>query len=156
MTYPIQYWQVVLGKFLAGMAIFLGMLLLTFHFPLFMLMWGHPDSGEIVAGYIGLVLLGGAFVSVGILATSFTKSQNIAFIIGAGILFAFLILGLIGKSMVGQGAFVDFISYLSLTDHFRNFSMGIINTRDIVFYISVIIFSIFTAVRVVEMKRWQG
>jgi ABC-2 type transport system permease protein len=157
MTYPIQDWEVVLGKFFAGFGIFIGMMVLTFHFPLFLFMWGNSDPGVIFTGYLGLILLGATFLSIGMLATSFTQSQNVAYIVAAGILFVLLmILGKIGDSMVGQGSFADFIAYISFSEHFRSFAMGIINSRDVIFYLSVIFFALFTSIRIVEIKRWKG
>ena len=156
MTYPIQDWEVVMGKFLAGFALFIGMLLLTFHFPLFLLMWGNPDPGAIAAGYLGLIFLGGTFLSIGILATSSTRSSNVAFIIAAGVLFGLMIMGQVAISLAGTGPLADFISYISITEHFRNFTVGVINSKDIVFYISVIFFALFTSIRLVEMRRWRN
>lgn len=156
MTYPIQDWEVVMGKFLAGFALFMGMLLMTFHFPLFLFMWGNPDPGAIVAGYLGLILLGGTFLSIGMLATSSTRSSNVAFMIAAGVLFGMMIIGQVAVSIAGTGPFADFISYISITEHFRNFTIGVINSKDIVFYASVMIFALFTSIRLVEMRRWKS
>ncbi|MCD6218439.1 ABC transporter permease subunit [bacterium] len=156
MTYPIQDWEVVMGKFLAGFALFMGMLLLTFHFPLFLLMWGNPDPGAILAGYLGLILLGGTFLSIGMLATSSTKSPNVAFIMAAGVLFGLTVIGQVAINFAGTGAIADFVSYISITEHFRNFTMGTINSKDIVFYLSVIFFALFASIRLVEMRRWKN
>lgn len=156
MTYPIQDWEVVLGKFFSGFLLFIGMLLLTFHFPLFLIMWGNPDPGAIAAGYLGLLLLGGTFLSVGLLATSLTNSPNVAFMIGAGILFAFFLLGRLVIVITGTGPVADFLSYVSIIEHFRNFTMGIINSKDIVFFLSVIFFMLFASIRVVEIRRWKS
>ena len=154
MTYPIQDWEVVLGKFLAGFALFIGMMILTFHFPLFLLMWGKPDPGQMLAGYIGLIFLGASFLSIGMIATSSTKSSNAAYMITAGVLFGFLVVQVFG--LMGTSPIFRFLAYLSLMEHFRNFTMGIINSRDIVFYLSVIVFSLFFSVRVVEIERWKS
>jgi ABC-2 type transport system permease protein len=154
MTYPIQDWEVVLGKFCAGMALFIGMLVLTFHYPLFLFMWGNPEPGAIITGYIGLIFLGAAFISIGILATSSTGSSNTAYVITAGVLFGFLIIGSLG--MIGSGPVFRFLAYISLIEHFRTFSLGVLNSKDIVFYLTVIIFAIFFSIRVVEIERWKS
>ena len=154
MTYPIQDWEAVLGKFFAGLALFIGMLVLTFHFPLFLLMWGNPDPGQMLAGYVGLFFLGASFLSIGMLATSSTKSSNAAYMITAGVLFAFLVVGIF--STIGTGSVFKFLAYVSLMEHFRNFMMGIINSRDIVYYLSVIFFALFFSVRIVEIERWKS
>ena len=156
MTYPIQDWEVVLGKFFAGFMLFMGMLILTFHFPVFLFMWGNPDPGAVFAGYLGMILLGATFLSIGLLATSLTSSPNVAFMIGAGILFAFFLLGRIVIVIAGAGPVANFLAYVSLIEHFRNFTMGIINSKDIVFFLSVIFFMLFASIRVVEIRRWRS
>jgi len=154
MTYPIQDWEVVLGKFFAGFALFIGLLVMTFHFPLFLFMWGNPEPGRIIGGYIGLLFLGATFISIGVLATSSTESSNTAWVITAGVLFAFVILGSLG--MVGSGSVFKFLSYVSLIEHFRTFSFGVLSSRDIIFYLSVIVFSLFLSIRIVEIERWKS
>lgn len=155
MTYPLQDWEVVLGKFLAAFALFLGMVLITaFIYPTFMMMYSEPDKGTIFTSYLGIILIGACYIALGVFASAITKSQTVSAIIGIGVLFGLMLCYYAGSlDLFGLG---KVLAYLSPVEHFiSSFGQGAINTRDVVYYLSFIFFLLFLSVRVVEIKRWQ-
>lgn len=152
LTLPITNWQVVLGKFLASVA-FLGIMLLgTLTIPLTLLLLGDVDLGPVVGGYIGALFLGGAYLALGIFISSLTKNQIIAFILGLAACFiAFFISSeyvLIGVS----SASANIISTIGLGSHFNSISRGVIDSRDIIFYISFIFLFLWLNKKVIEER----
>lgn len=154
MTYPLRDWEVVIGKYLSSVILFLVMVVLTLQFPIFLIAFGQPDMGPIVTNYIGFILLGASFLAVGILGSALSKSQMLASVISFAIVFGLLIVGVAGN-FLGGGRLSHVMEYLPGTTHYERFAMGLVDTRDILFFFSFIIFSLFTAVRVVEIKRWK-
>jgi ABC-2 type transport system permease protein len=154
MTYPLRDWEVVLGKYLASFFLFLVMILCTIEFPVFLFAYGSPDAGPILTGYLGFLLIGASFLAVGMLGTSLAKSQMLASGISFSILIGLMIFGYAGR-LLGGGRFSHVLEYLPGTAHFENFARGLIDTRDIIFFVTFIFFTLFTAIRVVEIKRWK-
>ena len=154
MTYPLRDWEVVLGKYLASFALFLVLVLCTIEFPLFLYAYGKPDFGPIITGYLGFILLGASFLAVGMLGTSLARSQMLATGISFSIILGLMIFGYAGR-FLGGGSFSQLFEYLPGTAHFANFAQGLIDTRDLIFFASFIFFSLFTAIRVVEINRWK-
>lgn len=152
MTYPISDWQVVLGKYFASLLLFVFVLALTLQYPLFLGLFASPDWGTILTSYLGALLLGASFISIGILASSMTKSAVTAAVISLLVLFTLRFLS--AGSIIG-GPLGKTFYYLSFTGQFDNFSNGLIDTRDVVYMLSFIIFSLFTAIRVIEINRWK-
>jgi ABC-2 type transport system permease protein len=136
LTNPVQEWQVVVGKFLASVVLLLVMLALTVLYPIFLLIFGNPDKGPILAGYLGVLLQGAAFMAVGLFASSLTQNQ----IIAALLAFAFLLILWLSDNL-GQflgGTLGSIVSYVSVTNHFQDFPNGVINTKDVVYYLTLI------------------
>ncbi|MEO7994178.1 MAG: ABC transporter permease subunit, partial [bacterium] len=155
MTYPLQDWEVVLGKYFAALALFSSMVLITaLIYPIFLFMYSHPDKGTIFTSYVGILLLGATFIALGVLASALTKSQTVSAMIGMGVLFALMLCYYAGSlDMLGVG---KVLAYISPVEHFINsFGQGSINTRDVVYFLTVIGFFLFASIRVVEIKRWQ-
>lgn len=155
MTYPLQDWEVVLGKYLAALALFLAFVALTaIAYPAFLLMYGSPDKGTILTSYLGIVLIGASYLALGVLASALTKSQTVSAMIGIGVLFGLMLCYYAGS--IDLYGFGKVLAYLSPVEHFTNsFGNGAINTRDVVYYLTFIFFFLFASVRVVEIKRWQ-
>ncbi len=153
-TSPIRTSEVVLGKFL-GYALFLVFLLvltLAHTVPLFK--FGEPDPGIIISSYIGIFLMGIAFISAGIFASSMTENQIISIIVSFGILLLFWVLGWAKHTM--EGELKDLLAYLSFSDHFQSFSQGVIDTRDVVYYLSFTAVMLFFTHMSLESRRWSG
>ena len=153
-TYPVKDFEAILGKFASAMTVFCLMLVLSGLYPLLIWRFGSIESGPLMAGYLGLFLLGATFISIGIFASSLTENQIVAAVITFGALLFFWI---IGWSAVFAGPKVaDLLNYLSIIEHFQNFSKGVIDTKDVVYYLSFSFFALFLTVRTLESKKWRG
>jgi len=153
MTAPLRHWHVTLGKFAACLIVYALMLACTFSYVCVLLIYGEPDPGPILAGYMGLFLMGAAFISVGLLASSLTENQIVAAVISFGALLLFYIIGWLSAT-VGSTA-GQLLSYLSIVDHLDDFLKGVIDTKDVVFYLSFILSGPFLAVRSAESYSWR-
>ncbi|MDY7040710.1 MAG: ABC transporter permease [Chloroflexota bacterium] len=153
LTSPVQDWEVVLGKWLASLGLFAAIILLTGYYPLILWRYGNPDWGPVLSGYVGLLLLGGAMLALGTLASALTSNQIVAAVLGVGlIVLAWLVDALsqfVGPPLAGV------LTYLSLGTHFFDFLRGIVDTKDIVYYLSVIVLALFLSTRVLETRRWR-
>jgi ABC-2 type transport system permease protein len=152
MTYPINDWEVVLGKYMSSLLLYVFALALTIQYPIFLGIFSKPDWGMILTSYLGAILLGASFLAMGVLASSLSKSAVTAAVISLLVLFTlrFLSAGSIIGGPIGKTFY-----YLSFSGQFNNLSNGLIDTRDIVYMISFIFFALFTAVRVIEINRWK-
>lgn len=153
LTAPVRDTEVVLGKFLGSLGMLAVMLALTLYFPLLLWAFGDPDIGPIITGYLGLFLLGAASLSIGLFASSITTNQIVAAVIAGGILAVLYFIGMAGDAM--SGAAGNMISYISLYSHFPAFMAGIIDTKAIIYYLSVIALFLFLSIRSVETGRWS-
>ncbi|RPJ47672.1 MAG: ABC transporter [Candidatus Latescibacterota bacterium] len=155
MTLPLRDHEVVLGKFLASFFFLTVTLALSFSVPVLVALLGDPDAGAIWGGYIGAVLLGAAFLAIGLFVSSLTENQIIAFIIGITLIFAFFI---VSEEFVIYNAprfLVPVLKYLGLGAHYDSIGRGVIDTRDVIYYLSVIGFFLFLNVRSVESRKWK-
>jgi ABC-2 type transport system permease protein len=152
LTAPIQDWEIIVGKYLASVALFLIPVALTLIYPFVILHYGTPDIGPMIGGYVGLVLFGAAFLAVGMLATSLTQNQVVAALVAVAILLGLWLIGAFASSTRAPVSTV--LNYLSIITHYNEFSRGLIDTRDVVYYLSVIVISLFLSVRVLETRRW--
>ncbi|MGD9765098.1 MAG: ABC transporter permease [Candidatus Binatia bacterium] len=153
MTSPISVTEVVLGKFLGAFAFVFFMVLLTAVYPLILFLFGNPEPGVVLSGLLGLLLMAAAFVSVGLLTSSFTENQIIA---AVSCLVTLLLLWVIAWPAETAGPTLGAVlKYLSLTDHFAEMVRGVINTSDLVYFFSVIVLALFLTQRSVESVRWR-
>jgi len=153
LTAPVRDTEVVFGKFLGSMGMLVSMLALTFCFPILLWIFGDPDTGPILTSYLGLFLLGAASLSIGMFASSITSNQIVAAVIAGGILAVLYFIGMAGDSITG--AIGDILSYISLYYHFPAFTIGIIDTQAIVYYLSIIALFLFLTIRSIETSRWS-
>ncbi len=141
LTLPVSFMDIAIGKFIAATAFTIAMLLPTLAYPLLISTIGDLDPGPVIGGYLGTILLAGAYCSIGLLASSLTRNQIIAFIIGCAICFTLTILDKVLFFM--PTAVIAVVEYISANFHFSNISKGIIDSRDLVYFLSVIFISIF-------------
>lgn len=155
LTLPIRDWEVVFGKFLAGLA-FLGLAVaLTFPLAITVSALGNPDPGPMIGGYVGLLLLGAAYLAIALFASSLTENQIVAFIVGITLSF---VLFIIGEDIVLISApqwMAPVLRYLGLGQHFASITRGVIDSRDLVYYLSVIGFFLYLNVKSVESRKWR-
>ncbi|MDO9333816.1 MAG: ABC transporter permease subunit [Dehalococcoidales bacterium] len=152
LTSPVRDSDVVLGKFLGSMGILITMLVLTLFYPLLLVIFGDPDMGPIWTSYLGLFLLGSTALSVGIFASSLTSNQIVAAVVSGAILFGLWVIGIIASS--APQALQQVLSYISLSYHSAGFEVGIIDTRDIVYYLSITALFLYFSTRSIEASRW--
>lgn len=153
MTSPLTVTEIVLGKFFGAFAFVFFMLLLTFVYPLILVVYGNPEIGVLLSGFLGLLLLATAFVAVGLLTSSFTENQIIA---AVSCLVALLLLYVISWPADTAGETMGAVlKYVSLTEHFSELVKGVIDTRDLVYFGSVILLALFLTQRSVESLRWR-
>jgi len=135
LTLPVTFLDVVLGKFLAGLAFITIMLVPTLAYPVTVSLLGQLDWGPVVGGYLGAILLGASFTAIGLFASSLTRNQIIAFIVGMAICFT---LTLIDKMLFFlPQSLLGVLEYLGADFHFENISKGIIDSRDVLYFLSV-------------------
>jgi ABC-2 type transport system permease protein len=151
LTMPVTFTSVVTGKFIAAVAFIGAMLVPTISYPIFISFIGKLDWGPVIAGYLGVIMLGAAFSAVGILSSSITRNQIVAFIIGSVICFA---LTLVERMIFFVPAgFVTALEYLGANVHFQNVAKGIIDSRDILYFISVSFVALYGANLVIQRKN---
>lgn len=135
LTLPVTFLEVVLGKFLSAVAFIAAMLIPTLAYPITVALLGQLDWGPVIGGYIGVVLLGAAFAAIGLFASSLTRNQIIAFIIGVAICFG---LTLIDKMLFFlPRSTLAVLVYLGADHHFQNIAKGVIDSRDVLYFLSV-------------------
>ena len=153
LTAPVRTGEIVAGKFIAAAAFMLIMIGLAGIFPLILVMFGNPEVGVMISGYLGLALLSVTFVSVGLFTSSLTQNQIIAAISCFGILLLLYVIS--WPAQAGGSQFADLLRYLSLPDHFGQMVSGIVDTRDLVYFASMITVALFLTQRAVESVRWR-
>src|SRR5580692_7807842 len=152
LTAPIRTGEIVAGKFIAAASFTLIMVALAWIFPLILIIFGDPEVGVMFAGYLGLALLALSFVAVGLFTSSLTQNQIVAAISSFGLLILLYVIS--WPAEAGGGIVSSVLSYLSLPEHFSTMTRGVIDTSDIVFFLSVIVLALFLTQRSVESARW--
>jgi gliding motility-associated transport system permease protein len=154
LTSPVKDVEIILGKFLGALGLYVAMLLVTLLYIAILFVYGSPEWRPLIAAYLGLLLLGGAFISIGLLVSSTTNNQIVAGIVSFVV---FLLLWIIGWFAESAGPTAGGIaSYLSITEHFDDFSKGIIDTKHVIYYLSLITFGLFLTAKSVDTERWRG
>jgi len=152
-TSPISIGQIILGKFAASALVLLAMLGLTGVLSVFTFLHGNPEIVPILNGYLGLFLMGAAFIAVGIFFSSLTENQIVAAILTFGALLLFWIINWASSS--AAGLWKDVLNYLSFFQHFDNMTQGILDTTDIVYYASFAFLGLFLTHSVIQSRRWR-
>ncbi len=155
LTLPVKDYEAVLGKFLAAFAFLAFVLLLSLTVPLSVAFLGNPDPGPIIGGYIGLLLLGGAFVAIGTAISSMTENQFIAFLLTVVVCVALLAIEELFTYISLPGSISFLVQFLDVGHHFDSIGRGVIDSRDIIFYLSVTAFFLFLNIRSVESRKWS-
>jgi ABC-2 type transport system permease protein len=153
MTLPVKDWEIVIGKFLSSFFFLMLTVCLTFPLAVTVYLLGSPDMGPIWGGYLGAFLLGGAYLAIGLFSSSITENQIVSFIIAIIISFAFLIIGEDFVIINAPSSLVPILSYLGLGAHFQSIGRGVIDSRDILYYLSVMIFFLFLNHIAIEQKK---
>lgn len=153
MTSPVKLTGVVIGKYFAVLTVFLVMTAISLIYPLILSIYGNPPVAQTIGGYIGFILLGATFISIGVFASSLTENQIIAAVVTFVILLVIWLMDAI-SSMLG-GFLSKVLNWFSLMSRYNDFNLGILNLSPIVYYISFTIVFLFLTVRVIEKRRWS-
>ena len=153
-TYPLTDWAVILGKFLAALLIYLILVGLTLTYGVAFAFVSRLDWGSLLTGYLGLILLGGSCLALGLFASSLTENQIVAGVTAFALLLLFWIIGWVQE--LGFGGPGGVFQYLSMMEHYDSFTRGVIDTRDLVYYLSFIYFFLFLTKRQLESRRWRA
>jgi ABC-2 type transport system permease protein len=157
MTKPVREWEAVLGKYLAGLSFLFIVLVLTLPTPLTVagLSQNGLDWGVLLASYLGALMIGAAYLAIGGWVGSFTANQIVAFILGLALIFTGFIIGESLVTMFAPGFLVTPLEYLGLNRHYVSISRGVIDTRDVIYYLSVVFLFLYLTVRAVESRKWS-
>lgn len=154
LTFPVKDIEALLGKYFGCLGIYAVMLALTIPCILLLEWFGDPELGVIIAGYIGMLLVGSAFIALGLFMSSLSENQIVAAVLSFASL---MVLYVIGFSAAYAGETVgNVMTYISITTHFETFAKGVIDTSDVNYYIIFTIFFLFLSMRSLESKRWRG
>jgi ABC-2 type transport system permease protein len=152
-TMPVGDWEVVLGKFFGALALVAVAILLTLAYPITLSRMGDIDWGAVAGGYLGLILMAAAYLAIGLMASSWTRNQVVAFIVAFAVTFSLYLCGKLLPILPPRLA--PILEYLSLDSHFANISKGVIDSRDIIYYVSLVGACLFLATRSLESRRWR-
>jgi ABC-2 type transport system permease protein len=155
LTWPVSDVEVVLGKFLATFSLLAIVVVLSISIPVTIAIIGHPDMGQIVGQYLGALLMGAAYLAIGLWVSSMTENQIVAFILGAVATFVLFIISTSFVTMMLPPWLAGFLTYAGLGSHFESISRGVIDSRDIVYYLSVIGFFLFLNVCSLGSRKWE-
>lgn len=154
LTAPITDFEIIMGKFLGALALFAAMLSVTLLHMGLLFFYGNPEWKPIATGYLGLLLMGGSFLSLGLFISSLTKNQIVAGMITFSVFLLLWVINWVSTFVSPDTQTV--INYLSVTEHFDDFSRGIIDTKHIVYYLSFIATGLFLTMKSVDSERWRG
>ncbi len=152
-TMPVRDWEVVVGKFLAAMALLCTAIGLTLVFAITVKSLGPLDRGPAIGGYLGLVLMGGAYVAIGVMASALTRNSIVSFIVAFAISFALYLLGRLTQFL--PQALQKLVAFLSIDGHFENIGRGVVDSRDVIYYLSVMTVCLLIATLSLESRRWK-
>jgi ABC-2 type transport system permease protein len=153
LTMPVRDTEVILGKFLAAFGLLAVLLALTLAYPISVSTLGNLDWGPVWAGYLALLLEGGAMLALGVLASSWTDNQLIAFFTSGMICFVFWVVSRFLPFIPSEAASV--VEWLSFDYHFQDIVRGVVDSRHVIYFLSVIGFSLALAFRSLESRRWS-
>lgn len=155
LTWPIKDIEVVMGKFLASFCFLAIAILLSITIPVTISILGNPDGGSIFCGYIGAILLGGAYLAIGLWVSSLTENQIVAFIGGVVVTFCLFMVGNPFITLLAPPAIVPLLQFIGIGNHFESIGRGVIDSRDVIYYASVIGFFLFLNYCSLESRKWE-
>ena len=154
LTSPVTDAQIILGKFLGAVTLYALMLAVTWIHVAILFIYGNPEWKPILSGYLGLLLMGASFLSIGLLISSLTRNQIVAGMVTFSVL---LLMWTVSWMADSAGPMMQkVLMALSITDHFDDFSKGVIALNHLVYYLSFITFGLFLTAKSVDSERWRG
>jgi ABC-2 type transport system permease protein len=153
MTSPLTIPQIVLGKFFGVVSILLVTLLILAIYPALLFFFNHPDAGPILTGFLGLLLIGAAFLAAGLFFSSVTENQIVAAVMAFVFLLILWIINWVSRSEAWYG---QLFQYVSIYQRFDDFTQGVLNLKDVFFYLSFVFFALFVTGIVLQSQRWKS
>ena len=153
LTSPLRLSAIIIGKYLAALIIYAIILLLTATYAIFVFVYGNPELAPLLTAYLGLFLLGAVFIAIGLFASALTENQVIAAVISFSSILLIWVISWVGES--GPGAWRGILTYLSFFSHFKNMVSGVIDTQDIVYYLSFIFLGLYLTRSLFEFRKWR-
>jgi ABC-2 type transport system permease protein len=154
LTAPLTDAQIILGKFVGAVALYGLMLAITLLNVGLLFWYGNPEWKPVATGYLGLLLMGGCFISVGMFISSLTRNQIVAAVITFSTFLMLWVINWVGES--AGPVTREIVSFLSITEHFEDFVKGVIDTKHLVYYLSFMTFGLFLTAKSVDSERWRG
>jgi len=154
LTYPVRDGAVLAGKYLAALGLYALMIGLTVLYPLIVVYFARLEWGPVLTGYLGLLLTGATFIAVGVFASSLTENQIVAAVTTFGVLLIFWILG--WSADYAGGSIGRVLQFLSILEHNDSFSKGVLDTKDVLYYVNFTALALFLTLRSLEARRWKG
>ncbi len=153
LTLPVSTIDIIISKFLASLVFMAIMLLPTISYPIFISFMGNVDIGPVIGSYIGALFLASAFCAIGVLTSAITENQIVAFILSLAICFVLYFIGERNILVFVPVMLVDFLQFLGANYHFQNIAKGLIDSRDILYFISVSFIGIYLTYFILEKKK---
>jgi len=157
LTSPIETWHIVAGKFLAGLVLVTLCIVMTLLVPWTVSKFGNLDPGPVWGGYLGAVLMGGTLIAIGMFLSAFTQDQIVSFLVSVVVLLSLVMLGhnYIASEFTGGSTFGAFARVISPTTHFESIGRGVIDLRDIWYFVSLTVLFLYLNARVIDLRRWR-
>jgi len=152
LTKPVKEYEIVIGKFLAAWTLYFFALLPTLSYYITVSFLGSLDSGPVIGGYLGLLFVGAVFLGISVFGSSITENQVVAFIVSFLIVFILFMLDKI--LLYVPNTIASTLEYLSIDYHFSNIARGVIDTRDVIYYLSAVGFTLLLATAALQKRRW--
>jgi ABC-2 type transport system permease protein len=152
-TMPVRDWEVVVGKFLAALAFLAVMVGLTLAFAVSISFIGPLDKGAAMGAYLGMFLQAGAYTAIGLMASSFTKNQIVAFIVGFAICFMLFLFGKVSP-FLPRGS-QSTLQFLGADSHFEQMLRGVVDSRDVIYYLSIMVVCLVVATVSLDSRKWK-
>jgi ABC-2 type transport system permease protein len=152
-TSPVSVGEIIFGKYLASLFVLAAMLGLTALLSLFAFAYGNPEFAPWLIGYLGLFLMGATFIAIGLFFSSMTDNQIIAGFLTFSVLLLLLVLNWVTAS--GSGTWQSVLGYLSFSQHFEDMTRGILDTKDLIYYVSLSFYGLFLTHSVIQSRRWR-
>ena len=157
LTSPIETWHIVVGKYIAGLALVTLCVLCTLYVPITVASYGDLDLGPVIGSYLGAILMGGACIAIGMFLSAFTQDQIVSFLVSLVVL---LVLVLLGHPYIasefGPGSWLGaFARVVSPTTHFESIGRGVIDVRDIYYFVAITVLFLYMNARVIDLRRWR-
>ena len=154
LTSPLTDLEIILGKFFGALTLYAAMLAVTLIHTGILFAFGSPEIKPILTSYLGLLLLGGSFISVGLFISTLTTNQIISYMATFAVFLLLWVINWIGSFT--SGAMTEVTAYLSVIEHFDDFSKGVIDTSHLIYYASLITFGLYLTAKSVDTERWRG